>query len=75
MTTDELVAMNNWKAYMAHIHKEVRKDVLRSTYNTLCTILPDPIERSILAVNMKSYEIKEWREMAEFRQQAIKGLL
>jgi hypothetical protein len=75
MKTDELVAMNNWKAYMIRIHKELRKDVLRATYETLCAILPDPIERSVLSVNMTLWEVKEWREMAELRQQEIKGLL
>jgi hypothetical protein len=74
MTTDELVAMNNWKVYMKVVHNESRKEVLRSTYETLSLILPDPINRSTLAIQLFQFKQKEWRMWAEWKQQDLKGL-
>lgn len=74
MTQDEKTARHNWAAYMAVVHNQRNKDVLRSTYDTLSLMLPDPINRSTLAIQLFHFNQKEWRLWAEWKQQDLKGL-
>jgi hypothetical protein len=72
--TDETIARRNWAKYMKAVHSETRKDVLRSTYETLSAMLPDPIQRSTASIWLFAYKQKDWRTWAELKQQDNKGL-